>query len=102
MIVNSTLLASIRTFEASIRTNSIFVGLSYLVYSKNNYAGIIILGISLFINIFLTLLFMKENDRNNFDDIKNKRLYIIIPLIYSIILLIIQIILLYTMYSKKF
>lgn len=102
MKLNSTFLASVRTFEASIRTNSIFVGLSYLIMSKNKYASILILGSSMLLNLFLIILFIRENYHNKIHDMKLRRLYIMIPLIYSIILLIIQFILFYIMYLNLY
>lgn len=96
MKLNSNFLASIRTFEASIRTNAIFVGISLILFNiKHINACKIILILSLFLNVVLSGLFIVLN----YDKIKifkeNKILLnLYIPVSYSIILLITQILLL--------
>lgn len=98
MEINSTYLASVRTFEASLRTNAIFIGLSLLMLDKYNklYSKIIII-LSLLINLILILAFIIVH-KNIFSKKKasyEKYLYYSSPIFYSVLLFIIQLMILF-------
>ena len=97
MEINQTYLASVRTFEASLRTNAIFIGLSLLILDKHNkfYSKIIII-LSLLINLILTIAFIIVH-KNNFNKqiSYEKYLYYSAPIFYSVLLFFIQLMILY-------
>ena len=97
MEINPTYLASVRTFEASLRTNAIFIGLSLLILDKHNklYSKIIII-LSLLINLFLTFAFIIFHKKyfNKYISYE-KYLYYSSPIIYSVLLFIIQLMILF-------
>ena len=84
----NTNLANDRTFLASIRTNAIFAGLS-MILIKMNYimSAIIILGFSILANLLIIYEYIKNKKNKSYKESS---------LIYSLILLSILCILLYT------
>jgi uncharacterized membrane protein YidH (DUF202 family) len=80
--------ANDRTFLASIRTNAIFAGLSIILVKNKNYVPAILI---LFFSIFANIIIIKSYLKN-----KKNLSYKSSSLIYSIILMIVLCILLYT------
>ena len=87
MALKRTNLANDRTFLASIRTNAIFAGLSLLLV-KNNYPlpAIFILMLSIIANVIIIQSYLKNKKNKTYKDSS---------LIYSGILIVVLVILLY-------
>lgn len=97
MEVDRTYMAAVRTFEASVRTNSIFVGLAILLLKrKDNSAAKSVLILSILINLFIVIsFFMAHRDKvSQFQKSSEYFMYYSTPLLYALVLLAIQIVIL--------
>ena len=92
-----------RTYLAAIRTNAIFVAMSYLLYEKriNRGLSIFILFTSFIINIWTTInyvnLFIKENKKNRIELILSSS--IMLAFVLSIVQLLYLYYFIFMMYS---
>ena len=91
-----TYLACERTFLASIRTNSIFAGLSLLLTNNNQHIpSVIILILCIAVNICTTYTFYRSSQDHNFKTMNQRTLHLMQPIFYSLLLTVVLIILLY-------
>ena len=85
-------LANDRTFLASVRTNAIFAGLSIILVKNENYLPAMFI---LFFSICANIIIIRAYLRN-----KENQSYKSSSIIYSVILMVVLVILLYTTYIE--
>ena len=97
-------LALTRTYMASIRTNAIFIGLSFLLIKENHNTGIFLLLFSLVLSLSMSYYFFmtaSSLQENFFKTRQEKHMYFASPLLFGVFICVTQIIFLIGVLKKK-
>ena len=106
LALTRTYLAFTRTYLAGLRTNAIFIGIivALMQFSKKKIRfGILLLTLSLLINILITYEYYNiliNTKHHIFKKGDNKYIYIISPIAFGFILILLQIIFFYYLSQK--
>ena len=104
LAVIRTYFACERTYMASIRTNAIFAGLSLLLIDNNQQVpATVIVILCILINVFTTWNFYRSSLGSNsehFTSIKERATQVMSPMLYSALLIVVLILILYVAHAK--